>query len=336
MARSRVQADDGAKVEANEGKEPNLDSYLDRLYMLPLGEFVAGRKHLADELQKKSKDAQGVRAIKAIAKPTLATWATNQTIRRAPEVVERLLAATEVLAAVQRASPLAAGPGTAEHQQRFQAALVEQRKLVAQLTELAQVVLAEVQRAPGGAVLDRVEKNLRWGPISEASRSSFERGRLERDVAAPGFDALTAGGDASLPPPAPAPAPARTTAPTTDMDAEARRRARLGEQEAARATAREVAEARRAAAARVASLRAEVRSASLRAESARKALDRSERERAGAARRASEAEKHLAVARSSLAAAEASTRAAAGALHDRQEHESDLRRRLLSAEAEQR
>lgn len=333
MARSRVQADGGAKVEASEA---DIDSYLDRLYTLPLGEFVAGRKRLADELQKRSKNAQRVRAIKGIAKPTLATWATNQTVRRAPDVVKRLLAATQVLAAVQRAGPVAAGPGTAEHQQRFQDALVEQRKLVAQLTELARVILGEVQPAPGGAVLDRVEKNLQWGPISEASRSSFERGRLERDVSAPGFDALTAGAEASLAPPT----PARTSAPAPPADAEAeaetRRQARLGEQEAARATAREVAEARRSVEAHVVSLRAEVRRASARSESARKALDRSERERAAAARRAADAEKHLTAARSSLAAAEASTRAAAGALHDSQEHESDLRRRLLSAEAGQR
>src|SRR4051812_21908717 len=88
----------------------SFETRVDALYALPLDEFVAGRKRLADEL-KRAGSAAEAKVLLGLAKPTLSAWLTNQLVRRAPDLVAELLATTDAVAAAQR-KPAGSGGGS--------------------------------------------------------------------------------------------------------------------------------------------------------------------------------------------------------------------------------
>lgn len=313
-----------------------VDAQLDTLYAAPLNDFVAVRKSLASEL-KKTGDAGGAQRVAALSKPNVAAWVTNQTVRRAPELVQRLLTVTQALARTQRAArPRAAGKG-AEQPDDFQSALAEQRQVISRLREVAAAVLAEQGRGDGGAVMDKVEKNLRWGPLSEDDRAAFERGRLTGDLSPPGFGALLAGaaGEARLDSTASTavkqsplrsragdhgaghvgPAPAPTKAVTKTKEQAARLRAQAVEEQ-------------HALKARLATLRARLRQASTDCADARRSATRSDQLRAAAAGRVRAVEDQLAAAQSALTVAETAHQAALAKLASCETTERTLRDEL--------
>src|SRR4051812_36772297 len=82
----------------------SFEERVDALYALPLDEFVAGRKRLADELKREGAAAEA-KSFLGLTKPTLSAWLTNQIVRRVPDLIRELLATTDAVAAAQRKQP---------------------------------------------------------------------------------------------------------------------------------------------------------------------------------------------------------------------------------------
>ena len=166
---------------------------IDRLYTLPLGEFVAARNELAKALRKAG-DRAAAADVKALAKPTVSAWAVNQLARSERQGVRTLLAAGERLRAAQE-RVLAGGPA-----RELRDAADAERKAVARLVAAARVVLADAGLAATETTLDRVGETLRAAAVDEEARDLLERGRLTRDLDAAGFGPLPASLPASRPP----------------------------------------------------------------------------------------------------------------------------------------
>jgi len=293
-----------------------LDSFearADALYALPLEEFVAGRKRLADELKREGARDEA-RRFGGLAKPTLSAWLTNQTVRHAPALVRELLAATEEVAAAQRKLPAAKG-GPAD----LAAAVAAQRKILAQLAERARTTSAKlVPDSASDDVLGRVANNFRWGAVAAADREALARGRLIRDVEAPGFAGFgEVTGRTDAPPPPPAKEKQPPPVPERDPKADALRAA-----EAARAAAQAERERREA----IARHQAALRDAEREVARARRELARAERERDDADQRVASAEVELASAREARDTAEQRRSEAAAALASHEAAEANLRR----------
>src|SRR5438876_4138975 len=83
--------------------EAELERELDRLYGLPLDEFIAAREALAKRAR-----AEGERAIagriKGLRKPTVSAWVANRLARENELDVQRLLKAGQELAEAQVAA----------------------------------------------------------------------------------------------------------------------------------------------------------------------------------------------------------------------------------------
>ena len=69
----------------------DLEADIDRLYGVPLDEFVAERDQLAKRLNKDGDREAGAR-VKALRKPTVGAWALNQAVRRRRKETAALLA----------------------------------------------------------------------------------------------------------------------------------------------------------------------------------------------------------------------------------------------------
>ena len=273
----------------------------------------------------------------ALAKPTLSAWLTNQVVRRAPDLVRELLAATDAVAAAQRK------PGSGGAPADFPAAVAAQRRAVAELGGRAHAVAAELGLGGSAAdALGRVENNFRWGAIPGPDREAVARGRLVRDVTAPGFGGF---GDASTGEESPSsslhgettrPRPRASSAAGLDPDiapdldaavepphskADAHREA-----ESARARARAAAEAEREHRRLVARHDAALREAQTETARARRELAHADRDRAAADDRVAAAEAELTSAREGRDAAEEQRRTAAETLAAREAAEATLRR----------
>ena len=300
---------------ASHDESASFEARADALYALPLDEFVAGRKRLADELKREGARDEA-RRFGGLAKPALSAWLTNQTVRHAPELVRDLLAATEDVAVAQRKLPAPKGGPS-----NLADAVAAQRKILAQLAEQARTTGAKL--GPAGAtddVLGRVANNFRWGAIAAADREALARGRLIRDVEAPGFAGfgeVTGGNDAPAPPPAKEKGKQPPLVPERDPKAEALRAA-----EAARAAAQAERERREAIARHEAALRDAEREVAR----ARRELAQAENERADADRRVADAEAELASAREARDTAERQRSEAAAALASHEAAEANLRR----------
>ena len=77
-----------------------IETEVDALYGLALGEFTAARNALAKALRKDKRADDGARVAK-LPKPTAAAWALNQTVRRRPDLVQALSRAGENLRRIQ-------------------------------------------------------------------------------------------------------------------------------------------------------------------------------------------------------------------------------------------
>jgi hypothetical protein len=211
------------------------DSPLDRLYQVPLGDFVAARNTLAKE---SGKDGAAIRALQ---KPSLPAWAVNQLYWRQRDVYDDLIAQAQDLRATHDATVSGKRAdlrgASRAHEQAVDSAL---RATLAILAEEGQPVTEATKQA--------VATTLRGLPADE------EPGRLTRQLQPRGFEMLAGalpGGKVrpvSAPPPIPKSAPsprAKTTPESRAHDrerlaaarealAEAARDARLSEQAARR------------------------------------------------------------------------------------------------------
>jgi hypothetical protein len=278
----------------------DLDEEIDRLYGLPLEQFVAERDALAKRLrgEKRREDAD---AVKALRKPTVAAWAANQVLRSQPDERRALLEAGDALRAAQEG--LLAGRGDAA---TARSAAEGERRAVGDLVSAARG-LARDEGFLSDAVLDRVRETLHSATTDDEARAEVEAARLDRERRPAAFGGLE--GFAVAPPPRAPAKPARSKRQPPPQPAD---RKPAGDGEADRDREREErdrereAERERRPAER--DRRRERQAAVREAKAAERDAGRRRRE---AERAAHDAERRFARARADLDAAEAAEREAA-------------------------
>jgi hypothetical protein len=289
-----------------------LESAIDRLYALPLDQFVASRNEVAKQFR-----GEDARAVRALAKPNIVAWALNQVYWSARPAFDRLVEAAARLREAQ-ASGLLGRPSDlrgagAAHREALGAALKEATGI---LEAAGHEVTPDDLRA-----LTAAFEALPW---------EDPPGRLVRPPAPLGFAAFAgmtfpaAGGRGERGqtraerPEAKAPVseperPAKRT-PSREAPGEAERKRREREDEERRAREQQVREAIDAARREAAAAGERVHAAEELAARAR-GEERAARERLEAARRAvREAEGALRVAEREAASAEAAVRKAEAGL----------------------
>jgi hypothetical protein len=215
------------------------------LYALRPEEFVVARDRLAATLRTQGDRATAAK-VKAMRRPTLSTWATNQLAAGASREVRQLVQLGEDLQAAQEAA--VAGDVVAARGLLQLSTTV--RRATAEVARKAVQLLAQAGYQASDAVRQRLAANLQAAIATPAGRAALAEGRLTRDLEPTGFDALTGGFPA---PPEEEPArPAARAGAARQAEAEAP----AGPAEAAATEAEDVAEAERAAARREAAQRA--------------------------------------------------------------------------------
>lgn len=154
------------------------DSEIDRLYGLPLDEFVAQRDALAKSVR--AQDREAAAAVKALRKPTAGAWALNQAVRRRHKETQALLAAGERLRAAH--ATLLSGGGREE----LRAAMEDQRTLTAALADCAEAIASETGKS-GPALKERVRSTLHAAALDPEIREQLAHGRLVREREAVGL-----------------------------------------------------------------------------------------------------------------------------------------------------
>jgi hypothetical protein len=157
------------------------DADLDALYGAPFDEFVARRNALEKSLRKEGHDAEA-NAVKALTKPSLPAWTVNQLLRHEPKRFAVLVEAGEALRDAQRGM-LHGGGGDA-----MRTATRAQREAVSALVERAAALLEKAGHKATATTMDKVNETLQ--AVSTVGWGEAGEGRLERELAPPGLDAL--------------------------------------------------------------------------------------------------------------------------------------------------
>ena len=194
-----------------------LDDELDRLYGLPLSEFVAARDELAKRLRGEG-SREEAEQVKALRKPSVAAWLVNRVARERELDVQRLLNAGDALRNAQ--AEAAAGQTEA-----FADARRDEHEALERLAEAAREIAA--REGAGAAAVAQATQTLRAASLTDEGRELLKRGRLTEELEPPGFEALT-----GLVPAAPRKRPGNRRAERQQPSREARERVkRLREQE---------------------------------------------------------------------------------------------------------
>jgi DNA repair exonuclease SbcCD ATPase subunit len=164
---------------SNEANE-QLEDEINALFKLPLAEFIGSRNELAAKLKRgdRSGDAS---VVKALAKPTVSSWAVNQLYWNHREAFDHLLVTSQRFRQSQTAP--AAGAGIRE-------SLEERRQAIAQLSNLATVLLRDAGHNPTLDTIHRVTTNLEAISAFAPTSDGPTPGRLTEDIQPPGFDSL--------------------------------------------------------------------------------------------------------------------------------------------------
>jgi hypothetical protein len=246
----------------------------DRLYGVPLEEFVRARNALAARLRKSGK-ADAATQIARLRKPSAPLWAINQLARTDPAAVAGLIEATEALRDAQLGRPRGGDPG---------ARAAAQRTALEGLADRAAALLHPESADVPADTRARLSASLLGAATDRDLREDLRRGRLDRELKAPGFEVFA--GARPVTPAAPPRAPSRA-------DARRRREAEARAEAAVRAARKEA----RALEARADRLARAAASAARAAATAKEAAERARQAagEAGAGLRA--AEERLAAAR---------------------------------------
>lgn len=154
-----------------------MEDEVDRLYGLPLDEFVGARDDLAKRLRSEGRREEADR-VKALRKPPVAVWLVNQVARERELDVRRLLDAADGLRTAQ-----AAGSKEFAEARRNEAHALE--RLAAAAREIAG------REGSGQAVVDRATQTLRAAAATDGGRELLRQGRLTEELSPVGFEALT-------------------------------------------------------------------------------------------------------------------------------------------------
>lgn len=169
-------------------EEPDAtgDQVIDRLFALPLDEFVAARNAAAKQATAGG-DAVGAARLSALTKPTVAAWVVNQVARARPEEVGSLVALGDDLRAATEA--------------RDRARLTElDRDRRRQVDALVGDVSAagEVRgRAVSGEVLRRLGETLTAAVMDRDAGALVQAGRLTQALQYVGFGIVDESGESA-------------------------------------------------------------------------------------------------------------------------------------------
>jgi hypothetical protein len=163
--------------------EAELESELDRLYGLPLEDFVKERDALAKRARQEDQQAIAGR-IKALRKPTVATWVINRLARENELDVQRLLKAGEQLTEAQLAALAGRDP------EAFSRARKDEQDALRRLASAAEAIIE--RESIGAGTLERITRTLRAAATSEDARRALKQGRLTEDLEPQGFETLAA------------------------------------------------------------------------------------------------------------------------------------------------
>src|SRR6185312_8431606 len=118
----------------------DLEAELDRLYGLPLDEFVHERDEAAKRLRREG-EREAADVLKAQRKPTAGAWALNQAIRRRRAERDALLAAGERLRAAHEALLSGGDPAA------LRKATQEERKVAGALADCSEAIASETGKS---------------------------------------------------------------------------------------------------------------------------------------------------------------------------------------------
>jgi hypothetical protein len=211
-----------------------LDAEIDRLYGLPLDEFVRQRDELAKRVRRDG-EREAADDVKRLRKPSAGAWALNQAVRRRRQEAEALLAAGERLRAAHEALLSGGDPAA------LREAMQEERALASALADCAEAIASETGKS-GPALRERVRSTLHAATVDEEAREELATGRFLREREAVGLGPFGAGA-------AEAPAPRRerpARAPKRKRSAAGPDAAAEREEAAARERRERLAEAERA------------------------------------------------------------------------------------------
>ena len=221
------------------------DDAVDRLYGLPLDEFIPAREALAKELRSEGRREEAAH-IKKLAKPTVAAWAVNQAIRSQAKAARALWKAGDDLAATQEAVLGGKGSGA-----DLRSAAENERAALDPLVAAARGLLSGSGDELSETTIDRVRETLHAAAIDPEARDDVAAGRATRERAPQG---LFGGGIAAPPaprgrarstePPAEKPAARGRSATKRSAEDRAAQAERKREESAARKREREEAAAR--------------------------------------------------------------------------------------------
>jgi hypothetical protein len=176
------------KGKNGDGKQGQLEIQLrndvDALFAVPLEGFTPARNALVAKLKKEGRVDDAER-VKGLVKPSISAWAVNQLWWKQREAFDRLIAAGEEFRLAQTSqltgkSTEIRGPGDAR------------RRAVSDLTRLAAALLRDGGHNPTPDIMRRITTTLEAISAYASVPAAHTPGRLTSDVAAPGFDALTA------------------------------------------------------------------------------------------------------------------------------------------------
>jgi hypothetical protein len=156
-----------------------LESEIDKLYGVPLDEFIHDRDELAKRVRREG-EREAAERIKKLRKPSAGAWALNQAIRRRRKETEALLAAGERLREAHES--LMSGGDPAELREAMQ----EERGLALALADCAEAIASETGKS-GPALRERVRSTLHAATVDEEARDELAKGRFVREREAVGL-----------------------------------------------------------------------------------------------------------------------------------------------------
>jgi hypothetical protein len=157
------------------------DDEIDRLYGLPIEEFIPARDALSKELRDAGRRGEAT-AIKKLSKPTVAAWAVNQAVRSQPRAARELWDAGDALARVQEAVLSGKGSGA-----DLREAADRERLALDPLVDAARGLLTSSGGDLSETTIDRVRSTLQAAAIDMDAREDVAAGRAVRERAPRGL-----------------------------------------------------------------------------------------------------------------------------------------------------
>jgi len=160
------------------------DDAIAKLYAVPLNAFTRERNALASALAKSNRAAEA-KAVRQLRRPSAPLWAANQLAHTDGERLDAYLEGVTEVRRSQLRDPRAAAEG-----------LARQRRDLHHLVRRAGELLARHGSRATPDMLRRISDTLLGAAVDADRAGELRQGRLQQELAAPGFEVLAGGGRA--------------------------------------------------------------------------------------------------------------------------------------------